>query len=72
MERNFSALATGLGGMVRKTAHLRNKGDSIVKILKDFATTESGDTKKSLEGIAECFSVLEDVNHVKVRDQREI
>lgn len=67
VERNFSALATGLGGMVRRTARLRDKGDTIVKTLKDFATTESGEMKKSLEGVAECFSAMEDCNHLKVR-----
>ena len=67
VERNFSALATDLGGMVRKTARLRNKGDKIVKTLQDFATNESGELKKSLEGVAECFSALEDCNHLKVK-----
>ena len=66
VERNFSSLATGLGGMVRKTARVRNKGDSIVDSFLDFSRNESGGMKKSLEGIAECFSALEDCNHLKV------
>lgn len=52
---------------MRKTARLRNKGDNIVKSLHDFSSNESGDIKKSLEGIAECLSALEDCNHLKVR-----
>lgn len=67
MERNFSSLATGLGGMVRRTARLRDKGDRIVKTLQDFASAESGEMKKSLEGVADCFSAMEDCNHLKVR-----
>ena len=66
VERNFSTLATDLGSMVRKTARLRDRGDRIVKNLQDFASNEAGSFKNSLEGIAECFSALEDCNHVKV------
>ena len=66
VERNFSALARDLGSMVRKTARLRDKGDTIAKTLQDFASAESGEMKKSLESIAECFSALEDCNHLKV------
>ncbi len=66
VERNFSLLATDLGAMVRKTAHLRDKGDRITKTLREFATSEAGDFKKSLEGVAECFSALEDCNQLKV------
>ena len=68
MERHFSALATDLGGVVRKTAHLRNKGDNIVKTLHEFANNESGGVKSSLVAVADCFSALEDCNDVKVSD----
>lgn len=67
MERNFSALALDLGGMARKTARLRDKGDRIVQTLKDFSTTESGTMRKSLEGVAECLSALENCQQLKVR-----
>lgn len=66
MERNFASLATDLGGMVRKTARLRDKGDLVVKTLKDFASTENGRLRKSLEGLAECCSAMEDCNQLKV------
>lgn len=66
VERNFSSLATELGGMVRRTARLRDKGDIFVKTMQDFAGNEAGELKKSLEGIADCFSTLEDCNHLKV------
>lgn len=66
VERNFSSLASDLGGMVRRTARLRDKGDRIVKTLQDFSSTESGEMKKSLEGMADCFSAMEDCNHLKV------
>lgn len=66
VERNFSSLATDLGGMVRRTARLRDKGDRIVKTLQDFASSEGGDMKKSLDGMADCFSALEDCNQLKV------
>ena len=66
VERNFAALATDMGGMVRRTARLRDKGDKIVKTFQDFASNESGCMKKSLEGLAECCSALEDCNQFKV------
>ncbi len=67
VERNFSALATDLGGMVRKTARLRDKGDRIVKTLQSFSSNEPGELKKSLEAMADCFSAMEDCNQLKVR-----
>ena len=67
VERNFSALATGLGGAVRRTARLRDKGDRIVKTLQDFASTEVGTMRKSLDGLAECLSALENCQQLKVR-----
>ena len=66
MERNFSALAADLGGTVRRTAKLRDKGDRIVKTLQDFASTETGTMRKSLDGLAECFSALENCQQLKV------
>ena len=66
VERNFSSLASDLGGMVRRTARLRDKGDKIVKTLQDFAVSEGGDMKKALESIADCLSALEDCNQLKV------
>ena len=66
VERNFAALAMDLGGMARKMARLRDKGDRIVKTLQDFATTESGTMRKSLEGVAECCSALENCQQLKV------
>ena len=68
VERNFAALATDMGGMVRRTARLRDKGDKIVKTFQDFASNESGSMKKSLDGLAECCSALEDGNQFKVSD----
>ena len=68
VERNFAALATDMGGMVRRTARLRDKGDKIVKTFQDFGSNESGSMKKSLEGLAECCSALEDGNQFKVSD----
>ena len=67
MERNFSALATDLGGAVRRTARLRDKGDRLVKTLQDFASTEMGTMRKSLDGLAECLSALENCQQLKVR-----
>ena len=66
MERNFAALATDLGAVARKTARLRDKGDRLVKTLQDFASNESGGTKDSLEGMAECLSALENCQQLKV------
>ena len=66
VERHFAALATDLGGVVRKTARLRDKGDQVVKTLQDFSSAESGTMKKSLERVVECFSALEDHEQLKV------
>ena len=66
MERNFALLATDLGAVVRQTAHLRDKGDRITKTLCEFSTSEEGGFKKCLEGVAECFSALEDCSQLKV------
>ena len=66
VERNFASLALELGGMARKTARLRDKGDRIAKTLQDFSSTESGTMKKSLDGLAECFSALENCQQLKV------
>ena len=68
VERRFSSLATDLGGVMRKTARLRDKGDLVVKTLQDFAGSESGGMRKSLEGLAECCSAMEDFNQLKVCD----
>ena len=66
VERNFAALATDMGGLVRRTARLRDKGDKVVKTFQDFASNENGCMKKSLEGLAECSSMLEDCSQLKV------
>ena len=66
VERNLSSLALDLGGLVRKTARLRDKGDKVVKTLQDFASNESGGLKRCLEGLAECCCALEDCNQLKV------
>ncbi len=69
VERRFSSLATDLGGVTRKTARLRDKGDLVVKTLQDFAGCETGRMRKSLEGLAECFSAMEDFNQLKVQEE---
>lgn len=66
VERNFAALATELGGIARKTARLRDKGDRIVKTLQDFGSTESGTARRSMEGLSECLSALENCQQLKV------
>ncbi len=66
VERNFAALALELGGIARKTARLRDKGDRIVKTLQDFSSTEAGSTRRGLDGLSECFSNLENCQQLKV------
>ena len=68
VERNFATLATNFAGIARKMARLRDKGDTVVKTMRDFATTESGGTRKSLEGISECMSALENFQHLGVSE----
>ena len=71
VERNFAALASNFAGITRKMARMRDKGDMLVKTMKDFATVESGETKRSLDGAAECMSALENFQQLGVSDKTE-
>lgn len=66
MERRVAALALDLGALTRKMARLRDKGDNMVKTLQDFASSESGTVRKSLEGLGECLSALENSQQLQV------
>lgn len=66
VERNFSSLTTAMGGMARKTALMRDKGDKLVKTLQDMAAGETGSMKNRLDSMAECFAALEDYRQAQV------
>ena len=66
VERNFSALAMTMGGMARKTALMRDKGDKLVKTIQEMAAGEAGSTKTHLDSVAECFAALEDYRQAQV------
>ena len=66
VERNFSALTTAMGGMARKTALMRDKGDKLVKTVQEMAAGESGAMKNHLDAVAECFAALEDYRQAQV------
>ena len=66
VERRVAALALDLGALTRKMARLRDKGDNMVKTLQDFASSESGTMRKSLEGLGECLSALENSQQLQV------
>ena len=66
MEHRVSALALDLGGMARKMARLRDKGDNITKTLHDFAISESGTMKRGLEGLAECLLTFDNSQQLQV------
>ena len=55
-----------MGGMARKTALMRDKGDKLVKTVQELAAGESGSTKTHLEAVAECFAALEDYRQAQV------
>lgn len=66
VERNFSSLIRTMGGISRKTALMRDKGDVLVKTVQGLAAGESGSTKTHLEAVAECFAALEDYRQAQV------
>lgn len=59
-------LSMTMGGMARKTAMMRDKGDKLVKTIQDMAAGEYGGTKKNLGAVAECFAALEDYRQTQV------
>ena len=67
VERHVAALALDLGALVRKMARLRDKGDKIVSSVRDFASSEAGTMRKSLEGLGECLSAVENSQQLQVR-----
>ena len=66
VERHVAALALDLGALARKMARMRDKGDKIVSAVRDFASAESGSLRKSLEGMGECLSALENSQQLQV------
>ena len=66
VERHVAALALDLGALARKMARMRDKGDKIVETMRDFASAESGSLRKSLEGLGECLSALENSQQLQV------
>ena len=66
VERHVAALALDLGALARKMARMRDKGDKIVSSMRDFASAESGSLRKSLEGLGECLSALENSQQLQV------
>ena len=66
VERHVAALALDLGALVRKMARLRDKGDKMVGTMRDFASAESGSLRKSLEGLGECLSAVENSQQLQV------
>ncbi|CAI8010293.1 Protein FAM92A [Geodia barretti] len=66
VERHVAALALDLGALVRKMARLRDKGDKIVSSVRDFASAEAGTMRKSLEGLGECLSAVENSQQLQI------
>jgi hypothetical protein len=66
VERHVAALALDLGALARKMARMRDKGDKIVSSMRDFASAESGSLRKSLEGLGECLSALENSQQLQI------
>lgn len=66
VERHVAALALDLGALVRKMARMRDKGDKIVSSMRDFASAEAGSMRKSLEGLGECLSAVENSQQLQV------
>ena len=66
VERHVAALALDLGALARKMARMRDKGDKIVGSIREFASAESGSLRKSLEGLGECLSALENSQQLQV------
>ena len=66
VERHVATLALDLGALARKMARMRDKGDKIVNAVRDFASAESGSLRKSLEGMGECLSAIENSQQLQV------
>ena len=66
VERHVAALALDLGALVRKMARMRDKGDKVASTVRDFASSETGTMRKSLEGLGDCLLALENSQQLQV------
>ncbi|XP_028664753.1 CBY1-interacting BAR domain-containing protein 2-like [Erpetoichthys calabaricus] len=65
-DKYLGLLCVSLASYTRKTAKLRDKGDSVVKQLIDFANTENPELRTCLKNFAEDLAKIQDYMHAKV------
>ncbi|XP_039619314.1 CBY1-interacting BAR domain-containing protein 2-like [Polypterus senegalus] len=65
-DKYLGQLCVSLASYTRKTAKLRDKGDSVVKQLIDFANTENPELRTGLKNFAEDLAKIQDYMHAKV------
>jgi hypothetical protein len=71
VERNFAALSVAMGGIARKTALMRDKGDKLTKTIRSMSCNEVGTVRTTLESLAECLGGIEDYRQTEVCVERE-
>ena len=66
VEDNFSSLLQNFAAISRKCGKLRDKGDLLVKSMREYSELETPSVKSSLGACAECFAGLEDYREAMV------
>ncbi|XP_053304273.1 CBY1-interacting BAR domain-containing protein 2 [Spea bombifrons] len=65
-EKYFGQFCTVLASYTRKTAKLRDKADTLVKQLIDFANTENPELRTAMKNMAEELAKVQDYRHAQV------
>ncbi|XP_026726868.1 protein FAM92A [Trichoplusia ni] len=69
VEKNFGDLCVAFGDYARKTARLRDMGDELVKVLKDYANNEivNKSLSSGLENLSTTLTALEEYRNCEVQ-----
>ncbi|CAH0602923.1 unnamed protein product [Chrysodeixis includens] len=69
VEKNFGELCVAFGDYARKTARLRDMGDELVKVLKDYANNEivNKSLSSGLENLSTTLTALEEYRNCEVQ-----
>ncbi|KAJ8726561.1 hypothetical protein PYW07_001259 [Mythimna separata] len=69
VEKNFGELCVAFGDYTRKTARLRDMGDELVKVLKDYANNEivNKSLSSGLENLSTTLTAIEEYRNCEVQ-----
>uniref|UniRef100_A0A2H1VJB9 SFRICE_000317 n=1 Tax=Spodoptera frugiperda TaxID=7108 RepID=A0A2H1VJB9_SPOFR len=69
VEKNFGELCVAFGDYTRKTARLRDMGDELVKVLKDYANNEivNKSLSNGLENLSTTLTAIEEYRNCEVQ-----